>query len=87
MGKYEFAIIAMGCPRGAEIGYFSDADVMFALPSEKNLDADARSTLSSHVRRVALEVTNQLGSGRALPDRLIDSTFVRRARRGCSCAL
>lgn len=69
VGKYEFAIIAMGRLGGAEIGYFSDADVMFAFRSlEKNLDADARSKLSAHVRRVALEVTNQLGSaGPSLP--------------------
>lgn len=71
VGEYEFAIIAMGRLGGAEIGYFSDADVMFAYRAlGEDRDAEARAALASHVRRVALDVTQQLGS--AGPSRPIE---------------
>ncbi len=60
---YEFAVVAMGRLGGAEIGYYSDADVMFAYrAADSDLDADARAHLAAHVKKVALRLTSDLGS-------------------------
>lgn len=59
---YEFAVIAMGRLGGAEIGYFSDADVMFVhRPLVDDLDSEASGRLTAHVKKVALALTSALG--------------------------
>lgn len=59
---YEFAIVAMGRLGGAEIGYFSDADVMYVYRAhDPDLPAEQRSRLASHVRTVAMTLAAELG--------------------------
>ncbi|HLS32126.1 MAG TPA: bifunctional glutamine-synthetase adenylyltransferase/deadenyltransferase, partial [Brevibacterium sp.] len=76
---YEFAVIAMGRLGGAEIGYFSDADVMFAY---RPLAADggtgeptseSASTLAAHVKRLALALTKEASRSDPLPGIVVDS--------------
>jgi glutamate-ammonia-ligase adenylyltransferase len=59
--EYEFAVIAMGRWGGREIGYFSDADVMYVVRAKSDdLDADAKAKLSRHVNKVALQLNTRL---------------------------
>lgn len=58
---YEFAVIAMGRWGGSEIGYFSDADVMYVYRGlDENPDAEAKAKLSKHVNKVALQLATRL---------------------------
>ncbi|WP_166971643.1 bifunctional [glutamine synthetase] adenylyltransferase/[glutamine synthetase]-adenylyl-L-tyrosine phosphorylase [Brevibacterium atlanticum] len=58
---YDFAVIAMGRWGGREIGYFSDADVMYVYRAkDTDLDADAKGKLSKHVTKVALQLAARL---------------------------
>lgn len=58
---YEFSVIAMGRWGGSEIGYFSDADVMFVYrPLDANLGAEAKAKLSKHVNKIALQLATRL---------------------------
>ena len=60
---YEFAVIAMGRLGGAEIGYFSDADVMFVhRPCASGLGAEESGKLAAHVKKVALALATELGN-------------------------
>lgn len=64
---YEFAVIAMGRLGGAEIGYFSDADVMFVYRPGHTLTPAQASALPKHVREVALALSKQLEAPAADP--------------------
>ncbi|WP_181273794.1 bifunctional [glutamine synthetase] adenylyltransferase/[glutamine synthetase]-adenylyl-L-tyrosine phosphorylase [Brevibacterium oceani] len=58
---YEFAVVAMGRWGGREIGYFSDADVMYVYRAkDTDLDAEAKGKLSKHVTKVALRLASRL---------------------------
>ena len=58
---YEFAIIAMGRWGGREIGYFSDADVMFVYrPVGAEPNTEDKAKLSKHATKVALQVASRL---------------------------
>ena len=70
---YEFAIVAMGRLGGAEIGYFSDADVMFVYRPLLTLSEAAASQLPDHVRSVALALTKELGAPLSHPRIDIDA--------------
>src|SRR5699024_6384615 len=85
---YEFAVIAMGRLGGAEIGYFSDADVMFAY---RPLAADggtgeptseSASTLAAHVKRLALALTKEASRSDPLPGIVVDSDLRPEGRSG-----
>ncbi|WP_344338746.1 bifunctional [glutamine synthetase] adenylyltransferase/[glutamine synthetase]-adenylyl-L-tyrosine phosphorylase [Brevibacterium salitolerans] len=78
---YEFAIIAMGRLGGAEIGYFSDADVMFCWRPHD--PADARSTaLGAHVKKVALAVAREASRTDRIPGIEVDSDLRPEGRSG-----
>ncbi|WP_209326101.1 bifunctional [glutamine synthetase] adenylyltransferase/[glutamine synthetase]-adenylyl-L-tyrosine phosphorylase [Brevibacterium renqingii] len=58
---YEFVLIAMGRWGGREIGYFSDADVMYVYrPLDDDLDSEAKAKLSKHVSKIALQLSSRL---------------------------
>lgn len=60
--EWRFAVIAMGRLGGAEIGYFSDADVMFVYDAADGQDDETRAQVASLARRLALGLTQELGS-------------------------
>lgn len=83
---YEFAVIAMGRLGGAEIGYFSDADVMFVYrpkpdPSRPQ-DDDAAAKLPAHVKRVALALSKEASRPDTLPGIAVDSDLRPEGRSG-----
>lgn len=69
---YQFAVIAMGRLGGAEIGYSSDADVMFVYRGMGELDDEARARLAAHVKKVALGLKADLGKPGPWPQVEID---------------
>ena len=87
---YEFAVIAMGRLGGAEIGYFSDADVMFAYrplrdetsTGDAPLTSDATAKLAAHVKRLALALTKEASRPAALPGIVVDSDLRPEGRNG-----
>lgn len=64
---YRFCIIAMGRLGGAEIGYYSDADVMFVYEPGETLTPAQREALPSHAKQVALTLTSELETRSAEP--------------------
>ncbi len=64
---YQFCIIAMGRLGGAEIGYYSDADVMFVYEPGETLTPAQREALPSHAKQVALTLTSELEARSAEP--------------------
>ncbi|WAL40720.1 bifunctional [glutamine synthetase] adenylyltransferase/[glutamine synthetase]-adenylyl-L-tyrosine phosphorylase [Brevibacterium sp. BRM-1] len=78
IGDYEFAVIAMGRLGGAEIGYFSDADVMFAYRAGDG----APEGLAAHVKKVALALTSRLGRTLSAPIIELDADLRPEGRSG-----
>ena len=78
---YEFAVIAMGRLGGAEIGYYSDADVMFV---HRPLDdgADAADRVAKHVKKLALAFTKAASQSGAHPGIVVDSDLRPEGRSG-----
>lgn len=64
---YQFSIIAMGRLGGGEIGYYSDADVMFVYEPGETLTPAQREALPSHAKQIALTVTSELEARSAEP--------------------
>lgn len=83
---YEFSVVAMGRLGGAEIGYFSDADVMFVYravhdPAHPQSEA-ASSHLPDHVKRVALALSKEASRADTLPGIVVDSDLRPEGRSG-----
>ncbi|MGX6450586.1 bifunctional [glutamine synthetase] adenylyltransferase/[glutamine synthetase]-adenylyl-L-tyrosine phosphorylase [Brevibacterium paucivorans] len=64
---YQLCIVAMGRLGGAEIGYFSDADVMFVYEPGETLTPAQREALPAHVKQIALTLTSELEATSAEP--------------------
>lgn len=64
---YQFCVVAMGRLGGAEIGYFSDADVMFVYEPGETLNPAQREALPGHVKDIALTLTARLETRSADP--------------------
>ncbi|MCQ9366670.1 bifunctional [glutamine synthetase] adenylyltransferase/[glutamine synthetase]-adenylyl-L-tyrosine phosphorylase [Brevibacterium sp. 50QC2O2] len=79
---YEFAVIAMGRLGGAEVGYSSDADVMFVYRPAGDLDDDARSRLATHVKKLALRLIHELGQAGAAPAVELDADLRPEGKNG-----
>src|SRR5699024_5755864 len=78
---YEFAVTAMGRLGGAEIGYYSDADVMFV---HRPLDdgAEAADRVARHVKKLALAFTKAASQSGAHPGIVVDSDLRPEGRSG-----
>ncbi|WP_245579761.1 bifunctional [glutamine synthetase] adenylyltransferase/[glutamine synthetase]-adenylyl-L-tyrosine phosphorylase [Brevibacterium album] len=78
---YEFAVIAMGRLGGAEIGYFSDADVMYCYrPADP--EAAKAAGLAGHVKKVALALAKEASRADRLPGIEADSDLRPEGRSG-----
>ncbi|WP_349827722.1 bifunctional [glutamine synthetase] adenylyltransferase/[glutamine synthetase]-adenylyl-L-tyrosine phosphorylase [Brevibacterium litoralis] len=60
--SYEFMVVAMGRLGGQEIGYFSDADVMYVYRPHEDLGVDDRARLAAHAKKVAMTLAADLGA-------------------------
>lgn len=78
---YEFAVIAMGRLGGAEIGYYSDADVMFVQRPLTD-DPEEIAHVGKHVHRLALAVARAASRPDALPGLEVDSDLRPEGRSG-----
>ena len=78
---YEFAVTAMGRLGGAEIGYYSDAEVMFV---HRPLDdgAEAADRVARHVKKLALAFTKAASQSGAHPGIVVDSDLRPEGRSG-----
>ena len=80
---YEFAVIAMGRLGGAEIGYFSDADVVFVYRAGRSVEGDeATAALTAHVKQLALRLTSELGKAGTSPGIELDADLRPEGRSG-----
>ena len=83
---YEFAVIAMGRLGGAEIGYYSDADVMFVhrplTPPGEDTASTAGTDLAKHVKRLALAFAKAASQPGAHPGIVVDSDLRPEGRSG-----